>query len=190
MVFRTLCVSVLIVAQLGCVHIGKSQDLGSESAASYLAFKRRVMEMEAVDRKVMRDEVVNRNDAISTPANKIRMAIVLSGPGAKAEDYAVAGNALNQLLRSTTELSAPVKDFVQLSLVEIENNAAMEQKLTEYQSCLRDLEIQSSTAGRSNQQLEAEIERIGSELSDLRQKIRDLTYIERSIENSNQEVLP
>lgn len=190
MVLRSLCVSVLIGAQLGCVHIPDLQDSGSESAASYLALKRRVMEMEGVDRNVMRDEVVSRHYAVSTPANKIRMAIVLSGPGAKGEDYEIARNALRQLLRSTMELSPPVQDFVSLSLVEIEKNAAMERKLIEYKLCLRDLEIQSSTAGRSNQQLEAEIERISSELSDLQQKIRDLTLIERSIERSNQGVLP
>ena len=190
MVLRAVCVSLLIGVLWGCVHMPDSQSLELESVVSYLDLKRRVMEMPGVDRKVMRDEVVNRLDAAPTPANKIRLAIVLSGPGATSEDYEVAGNALRQALRSTAELSAPVQDFVNLSLAEIENNAAIERKLIGYKLYLRDLEIQSSTAGRSNRQLEAEIKRKNSELSDLRQKIRELTYIERSIERSNQEVIP
>lgn len=181
----------IALGQLGCVHPTSSPlAADTQTAASYLALKRRVTEIAENDRKIVRQEAMNRHRTAPTSSNQIRLAIVLSGPGASNKDRELARGALLELLEDGTELTLAERDFVQISVFEIEQSIAMQRQITDYKRRLRDLEVQSTLSVRNNRQLEAEIDRIGGELSDLRRKIRDLTYIEQSIQDSNEEIPP
>ncbi|MDH3690652.1 MAG: hypothetical protein OEU36_14480 [Gammaproteobacteria bacterium] len=185
MIHRNICFLLLIVAviQAGCAQLPSSGvTVDMKSTVSYLALKRQISEITEADLSLMRKEAAIRYSSSPSISNQIRLAIISSGPRATREDNETARAVLLDSLSGPTRLSPSAHDFVVISLNEIEKAIEAQTTLGQYKLCLRDLEVQSSAAVTSNQQLETKLDRMNTELADLRQKIRDLTHIERSVD--------
>ncbi len=166
--------------QLACTHPPHTDNQAIIAVAGPLHFMRRLNKLEASDWQELKRRLAQAYNSDPTPRHRLHYALVLSAPHATTTERNKAQDLLSAMLDKEITLSPSVRNLIQLRLAELENRQKWTARHQTLQSKVQQLQRQVKSLEHRYNALKQYQAKILTDLTQAKEKIRQLKLIETS----------